>query len=72
MRAGTHEVHIPVARMPVGWPEIGHLGQRMSQPVSCAFHQIISIAPRDGGIRLFELDVRFEIGDAQHPDEEQS
>ena len=29
MCAGSHEVQILVTRMPVGWPEVGHLSQPM-------------------------------------------
>ena len=33
MSAGSHEVQVLVARMPVGGPEIGHLRQRVRQPM---------------------------------------
>ena len=51
----------------MGGPEIAHLRQRMGQSVSGALHQIVAIAPRNGGIRLFKLEVRFEIGNAEQP-----
>ena len=39
----------------------------MGQPMSCASHQVIAFAPRERGIRLFELDVRFEVSYAESP-----
>ena len=65
MRAGSHEVQIPVVGVPVGGPEVGHLGQPMGQAVGGAFRQVISFGPRGRGNRLFELQVRFEVGDAE-------
>src|SRR5512136_1614795 len=67
MCAGPHEVQISVARMPIGWPEVSHLRQRMRQPVSCASLQVIAFTPRERGIRFFEFNVCFEVSNTEGP-----
>ncbi len=67
MRAGSDEIQVFITGMPVRGPEVRHLRQRMRQSVGGAFHQVISFGPRRGSTRLFELNVRFEVGDAEEP-----
>ena len=65
MGARSGEVEILVARVAVGGAQVAELGDGMAQAVRCASGEVVPFAPGEGGVVDFELDVIFEIGDAQ-------
>ena len=63
--ARTCEIQIVVARMPVAWAEITQLSQVMTKTMRGTFHQVVTLVPGERSESGLELDMHFEIRDAQ-------